>query len=196
MKRYKTVNEYIECSDHWKKELVQLRKILLSTKLEETVKWGMPCYTLNGKMVVGLGAFKSFVALWFFQGALLSDEKNLLVNAQNGRTKALRQWRFSSKTEIDSALIKAYVKEAIELQVKGLQIKPDRNKPLILPAQLEEALAKNENAHAGFKGLSKGKQREYADYVSDAKREETKAKRIAKIIPMIVEGLGLNDQYK
>ena len=58
MKRYKTVNEYIECSDHWKEELVQLRKILLSTKLEETVKWGMPCYTLNGKMVVGLGAFQ------------------------------------------------------------------------------------------------------------------------------------------
>ena len=89
----------------------------------------------------------------------MSDEKNLLVNAQNGRTKAMRQWRFLSKTEIDAALIKAYVKEAVELQRKGFQIKPDRNRPLILPAQLEEALSKNEKAHACFKELSKAMQR-------------------------------------
>ena len=196
MKRYKTVNEYIEASDHWREELVQLRKVLLSSKLEETVKWGMPCYTLEGKMVVGLGAFKSFVALWFFQGALLSDEKKLLINAQQGRTKAQRQWRFLSNKEINPTLIMSYVEEAIQLQVKGLEIKPVRNKPLNLPPQLEDALSKNEKAHAGFKELTKGKQREYADYVSDAKREETKTKRIEKIIPKIVEGVGLNDQYR
>ena len=196
MKRYKRVDDYIEASDHWREELIQLRKVLLSSKLEETVKWGMPCYTLEGKMVVGLGAFKSFVALWFFQGTLLSDEKKLLINAQQGRTKAQRQWRFSSNKEINPTLIMSYVEEAIQLQVKGLQIKPERNKPLNLPSQLEDVLSKNEKAHAGFKELTKGKQREYADYVSDAKREETKTKRIEKIIPLIVEGVGLNDKYR
>ena len=144
MKRYKRVDDYIETSDHWREELVQLRKVLLSGKLEETVKWGMPCYTLEGKMVVGLGAFKSFVALWFFQGTLLSDEKKLLINAQQGRTKAQRQWRFSSNKEINPTLIMSYVEEAIQLQVKGLQIKPERNKPLNLPSQLEDVLSKNE----------------------------------------------------
>ena len=73
MEREKTVSKYIEATDQWRDELIELRKILLACKLVETVKWGMPCYTLDGKMVVGLGAFKSFVALWFYQGALLRD---------------------------------------------------------------------------------------------------------------------------
>ena len=90
----------------------------------------------------------------------------------------------------------SYVEEAIQLQMMGLEIKPDRNKPLNLPPQLIEALSKNKNAQAGFKELSKGKQREYADYISVAKREETKTKRIEKIIPMIANGLGLYDRYK
>ena len=73
MKRYSSVDDYIEGVGLWNKELRQLRQVLRSTRLEETVKWGAPCYTLNGKNVVGLGAFKSYVGLWFFQGALLKD---------------------------------------------------------------------------------------------------------------------------
>ena len=87
---------------------------------------GAPCYTLNGKMIVGLGAFKSYVALWFYQGALLADTEGVLINAQEGKTKALRQWRFDSKRAIAARKIKAYVREAISLQEQALEIKPDR----------------------------------------------------------------------
>lgn len=52
--------------------------------MEETNKWSAPVYTSNGKNIVGLGAFKSYTGLWFFQGALLKDEKKLLINAGNG----------------------------------------------------------------------------------------------------------------
>ena len=72
--------------------------------LEETVKWGGPVYVADGKNIVGLGAFKSYFALWFFQGALLADQEKVLVNAQEGRTKALRQWRFENKREIKTRL--------------------------------------------------------------------------------------------
>ena len=106
MKRYKSVDDYIAGAEHWQVELIRLREILQSTKLEETVKWGAPCYTHNGKMVVGLGAFKSYVGLWFHQGALLSDPEKVLINAQEGKTKALRQWRFSSLKEIKARPIK------------------------------------------------------------------------------------------
>ncbi len=70
--------------------------------MKETIKWGAPVYTLDYKNIVGLGAFKSYVGLWFFQGALLNDEKKKLINAQEDKTKALRQWRFNSVKKIEA----------------------------------------------------------------------------------------------
>lgn len=91
MKRANSVDDYIKTSDNWQDELVQLRGILAATGLVEEVKWGAPCYTSNGENVVGIGAFKSYFGLWFFQGALLRDDQKVLVNAQEGKTKALRR---------------------------------------------------------------------------------------------------------
>ena len=150
----------------------------------------------DGKNVVGIGAFKSYVGLWFYQGALLADSKNVLINAQEGKTKALRQWRSQSKRDIDARLIKAYIKEAIGVQQGGGEIKPARGQPVLVPPQLKTALSKNQRANTVFKSLTPGKQREYADYISAAKREDTKIKRLAKIIPMIAAGQGLNDKYR
>ena len=196
MKRYKTVDDYIEGAANWRDELRQLRKILTSTELEETVKWGAPCYTFEGANVVGIGGFKSYFGLWFFQGAMLADEQGVLINAQEGKTKALRQWRFESKKQIKARLIKAYVREAIALQKQGQAIKPERGKAVEIPRHLEVALSTNKRAAACFKALTPGRQREFADYIASAKREETKAKRLQKIIPMIVAGIGLHDKYR
>lgn len=196
MKRYKTVDAYIKGAETWQKELVRLRQILSSTQLSEEVKWGGPCYTYQGKNVVGIGAFKSYVGLWFHQGALLSDPQNVLINCQEGRTKALRQWRFENGKQIKATVIKHYVKEAIELVESGKEIKPDRNKALVVPPELKKALTKHKKASEAFKKLTKGKQREYTDYIADAKREETKQKRLDKILPMITKGAGLHDKYR
>jgi uncharacterized protein YdeI (YjbR/CyaY-like superfamily) len=148
MKRAETVDEYIGSAADWKGALARLRKILNSTELEETVKWGAPCYTIDGKNVVGVGAYKAYCGLWFFQGALLADKRNLLINAQDGKTKALRQWRFQSTSEIDARLIKAYVKEAIDVQRKGLAIKPERGKRVELPPELAGALRADKKTRA------------------------------------------------
>ena len=196
MKRFKSVDAYIDAAEQFQDELIQLRKILNSTPLDEEVKWGAPCYTYEGKMVVGMGSFKSYCGLWFYQGALLSDPESVLINAQEGKTKALRQWRFASKKEIKSRVIKAYVKEAIELQKQGLEIKPTKKPDTNIPSQLKSALSKNKKAQAAFKSMTPGKRREYAEYISDAKRDETKEKRIKKIVPMIAAGVGLNDKYR
>lgn len=196
MKRYKTVDEYIENAEHWQEELIRLREILNSTKLVEAVKWGGPCYLYNDKMVVGMGAFKSYVGLWFYQGALLADEDGLLINAQEGKTKALRQWRFASMKEIKVGKIKAYIKEAIELKEEGKEIKADRSQSVVVPPELKKALAANKKAQTAFKALTKGRQREYTTFIADAKRDETKAKRLEKILPMIEEGIGMNDKYR
>jgi uncharacterized protein YdeI (YjbR/CyaY-like superfamily) len=196
MKRYKTVDDYIAASDQWDAELTKIRSILTSTDLTEEVKWGAPCYTYDGRNVVGMAGFKSYFGLWFHQGALLKDDQKVLINAQEGTTRALRQWRMTTSKEIRPAVIKRYVKEAIQLVRDGKNIGPRKKKRLAMPPELKEAIAKNKTMKKKFDGLTPGKQREYAEYISSAKRDHTKQKRLDKIVPMIRAGVGLNDRYR
>ena len=191
------VEEYISKKEKWQKELKTIREIFLNLPLEETIKWGAPTYVFNGKNVVGLAGFKNYFGLWFFQGALLKDKQKVFINAQEGKTKAMLQWRFNSLEEINADLIKEYVLEAIENVNAGKEIKPDRTKKeLIIPDEFQKELNSNSAFKKGFDGLTLSKQREYANYISEAKREATKLKRIEKIIPMIISGVGLHDKYK
>ena len=198
MDRQKTVVDFIERNQHWHQELVLLRETALAQKLDETIKWGFPVYTYQGKNVVGLGAFKSYVGLWFFQGGLLKDQNNHLMNAQDGKTKAMRQWRFKDLRDIKKSmkLIEIYLQEAIDNQKKGLTIKPERNKPVDIPKELQDALSTETDLQNHFNNLSLSKRRDFAEYITTAKRSETKLKRLVKILPMIKAGIGMNDQYK
>lgn len=81
----------------WDQELALLKSIIQKTGLKETVKWGIPVFTFNGQNIVGIAGFKSFFALWFYNGIFLKDPNKVLINAQEGVTKALRQWRFFTK---------------------------------------------------------------------------------------------------
>ena len=196
MRRAKSVDDYIANAGQWQNELRTLREILRSTDLDEEVKWGGPCYTYNGKNIVGLGSFKSYVGLWFHQGALLQDSSGVLINAQEGRTKALRQWRMTAAGDIKPSIIKRYVKEAIKLVKEGKEIKPERGRPIVIPPELKNALRRAKGATAAFRKLRPGSQREFSEYIADAKRDETKQRRIEKILPKIVAGAGLNDKYR
>ncbi|MBC8147713.1 MAG: YdeI/OmpD-associated family protein [Bacteroidetes bacterium] len=197
MKSLRSVEDYIESTGNWKKSLWLLREIILSTELSESLKWGAPIYTFNYKNLVGIAAFKSYAGLWFHQGALLIDKEKKLINAQEGVTKALRQWRFSSFEEIqkESQTIKEYIEEAILNQKQGKSIKPSKDKPLIIPDELNELFKSSPNLIVCFDSFSKSKKREFAEYISEAKLIETKQKRIDKITPLILKGIGLNDKY-
>lgn len=191
----KRVDQYILKHNNFSEALNILRAILTSTELEETIKWGAPAYTINGKNVLGLAAFKSYAGIWFHQGCFLKNEEDVLVNAQEGVTKAMRQWRFNSADEIDAKLVLKYVEEAIQNQKDGKELKPEKKK-LEIPSELDEALKVDKNLSASFQSLSPGKQREYADYINQAKQEKTKLARLDKITPMIISGAGLHDKYK
>ncbi|TMM31305.1 hypothetical protein FDT66_04875 [Polaribacter aestuariivivens] len=191
------VAEYIRKKENWQKELETLRAVFSDLPVEETIKWGAPTYVYNGKNIVGLAAFKNYCGLWFFQGALLKDKHKVFINAQEGKTKAMLQWRFYSLEEIDKNLIKEYVLEAIENVKLGKEIKPDRTKKeLIIPIELQQEINNNKEFKKKFEAFSNSCKREYANYISDAKREETRLRRLQKIIPMILSGAGLNDKYK
>ncbi|GAA0744509.1 YdeI/OmpD-associated family protein [Gaetbulibacter jejuensis] len=196
MKKVSSVEEYIEVNSHFSDALTLLRDLINSTQLDESLKWSAPVYSLNGKNVVGLGAFKQHFGIWFFNGVFLKDEQQLLVNAQE-KTKALRQMRFESIEDIDKAAVLAYVKEAIENQKLGKELKPERKgKTVIIPKELSTVLKVNSELNTSFKALTPGKQREYCEYIESAKREATKQTRLDKITPMILKGVGLHDKYK
>jgi len=179
----------------WQRELELLKSILNKTELIETTKWGAPVYTSNNKNIVGLGGFKNYFAIWFFNGVFLKDEKKLLVNAQEGITKSLRQWRFSSIEELDEEVILEYVHEAIQNEKEGKAIKPVKRE-LIIPDYFANMLQNNPELQTAFNKFTPYKQKEFIEYLETAKREETRNSRLEKILPMISEGIGLNDKFR
>ncbi len=198
MRKGSTVDEYILADESWQKELILLRSILNDSELEESIKWSAPSYGIDGKNVIGMAAFKKHVGVWFYQGVFLKDPHKKLLNAVEGKTKANRQWRFESIEDIEknAVILTEYIEEAIENQKQGKEVKPTRNKELVIPIELKEAIDKNHVLKEQFESLSQFKQREYANHVGSAKQEATRLRRLQKVIPMIEMGIGLNDKYR
>jgi len=182
--------------DSWHEVLSLLRRILDQTILEKTNKWGGEVYTLNGKNIIGIAPFKSYISVWFYQGVYLSDPNKVLVNAQHGKTKALRQWRFYSLQDIDEKALIRYIDEAIQNERDGKVWKPVKKGRTPLPEELLAWLVNDKDTQMAFNNLPAYKQTEYAEYIESAKKEETRNNRIQKIIPLIKEGKGLNDKYR
>ena len=180
----------------WAEELESLASIINKLPLEKTIKWGAEVFTYNGKNVVSYGGFKNYFMLWFFNGVFLEDKYKVLVNAQEGKTKSLRQWRFTSIDEIDENKITEYINEAIEIEKKGLKISPDKFVAIPISEILEKEFKNDKTLKSAFEKLTPGKQKEYIVYINEAKQEATKLKRLEKIKIMILQGIGLNDKYK
>lgn len=190
------VTVYIEKHTKWTSELAKMRTIFGNTELKEEIKWGAPTYTLNKKLVAGMAAFKNHFGIWFFQGVFLSDTYGKLFNAQEGKTKAMRQWKFQEGDLIDEDMVLSYIEEAIQNCKDGKEVNVQRKVGVTIPPLLKETFKENSKLDAAFKALTPGKQREYAEYIGDAKRAETQQKRLVKITPMIIDGKGLHDKYK
>ena len=183
-------------SQNWPNEVQRLLEIIRKTGLEETIKWGEKSFTYKGRNVVGCIGFKNHFVLWFFNGVFLSDPYKVLQNAQEGKTKAMRQWRFQSADEIDEVKILEYIHEAIQNEEEGKVWKPEKSTEMEVPALFQEKLEMDPKLNSSFKSLSSSKQKEYLEYLITAKREATQISRMEKIIPMILEGKGLNDKYR
>jgi len=198
MKSVSSAAEYVDSTGQWKEAMYLLRDIFLSAGLEETIKWGGPVYRYKGKNLGAMAAFKSYAGIWFYQGALLKDEAGKLVNAQEGVTKALRQWRFvsSEQIRIEADLIRTYIFESMANIDQNLEIKPVKSTALEIPDLLSAALEEDKALSGCFDALSLTNRRDYCEYIAQPKQDKTKELRLEKIIPMILRGEGLNDKYK
>lgn len=193
MKKAKTPEAYIASQEKWSAQLDQLRKILLSCELDETIKWGIPTYCIQNKNVVSIAGFKNFCVLWFYFGSALDDSKNNLQRAQED-TKHMRGWRFEEGENIPEQQVKSYILEAIE-KVDVVDLTPQPKK-IPMPELLQNTLEENQNLKTHFDTLTPFKQKEYQEYIATAKQIATKEKRLAKITPLILAGKGLNDKYR
>lgn len=194
----KRVDLYVLEKQKWIKELNLLREAILSVELKEEFKWSAPAYSHKGKNVVGLGAYKNYVAIWFFHGALLNDNHHKFVHYKGEKAKAMRQWRFEGLEQIINELpiVIAYVSESKSNMENGKLVKPNSKKPLIIPEELINEFNVNEPVRLAFEGLSHTKRREFSDYISGAKQMKTKLSRLDKVFEMIKNGVGLNDKYR
>ena len=192
----KTVEEYMQKHSEWSHILDPLRALLLDSELSETVKWGAPVYTLSDRNVVGLGAFKSYAGLWFFDGSLLTDADQVLVNAQQGRTRGMRQWRFQAEDDVNVTQVRSYITQAMANAKTGKHIVRKAKGAKKIPRILADALDQNKHLATAFDEFTAGKQREFSEYITMAKKVVTRENRLAKITPMILRGEGLNDRYR
>jgi uncharacterized protein YdeI (YjbR/CyaY-like superfamily) len=189
------VDALLNRAERWREEFTELRRIALACQLTEEMKWGNPCYAIEGSNIVLIHGFKEYCAFLFFKGALLKDPKKILIQ-QTENVQAARQIRFTNVGEItrlESAL-KAYIREAIEVEKSGLRVDYKKTSEFKMPAEFESKLKKVPALKTAFKALTPGRQRAYILHFSGAKQSATRDARIEKCVPQILKGKGLDDK--
>ena len=181
---------------NWQAAEELMQQIIVETSLKKEFKWGSYIYTHKGKNVIGWGGFKNFFSLWFYNGVFLEDHGKHLISASEGKTKALRQWRFEDVKDMDAEKIAAYIRESIQTIDDGKEVKPTKTPAKVPSGLLLETLQADEAFYDSFRALTPGKQKEYIEYIDEAKQEKTKQSRMEKIKPLIFAKKGLNDKYK
>jgi uncharacterized protein YdeI (YjbR/CyaY-like superfamily) len=176
--------------ERWAAEIAAMRQVLAGLAMKEECKWGKPTYTVDGKNIVIMQGFKDYFALGFFQGALLTDPRNVLV--QLGRVQAGRVMKFISVKEITAraGTIKAYVREAIAVEKSGRRTKKRETSDVSVPEELTQRFQKDPSLKSAFEALTPGRQRSYLYHFAAAKLSATRASRIEKAMPAIFEGRG------
>lgn len=178
--------------------LTRIRRLAhqASPEVEETLKWGMPHFTYKGGILFGMASFKAHAVLGFWLGSLVigDSEKAEKAMGQFGRMTSIKD------LPPDKVFI-GFVRKAMKLldqgvrnptRVAGAKPKP----PPKVPAWLQAALRRDAAAQAGYKGLSAAKQREYVEWLVEARTEETRERRLAQALEWMAEGKGRNWKYE
>lgn len=187
------VDAFVRNAKKWKDEIQALRSILLESGLDEELKWGKPCFMFDGKNVAIIQPFKEHCSLMFFKGALIKDTHKLL-RSQGENTQSAMRLEFTEKNQIKKTIVKDYVKQAIAVEKAGLQADFRAKRELELPEELTRILDKDSKLAKAFHALTPGRQRGYVLHFAGAKQTKTRAARIEKAIPRILEGKGVNDR--
>ena len=187
------IDDYLKKNPEWREETKALRAIALGCGLTEELKWGKPCYTFQDSNLLIIQGFKHYCALMFCKGSLLKDPEGILVKIGE-HTQAARQVRFTELREITAreATLKAYIQESITAEKAGMKVEYKKELEPV-PEELQAKLDDSPALKKAFSGLTPGRQRAYILYFSGAKQSTTRAARVEKCLPQILQGKGLDD---
>lgn len=188
------VDWFFNKDTQWQQAYGKLRTILLDCGLTEELKWGVPCYTLDGQNVVLIHGFKEYCAVLFFKGVLMKDFNAILVQ-QTADVQAARQIRFTSAAQVEEMkhVLKAYVEDAIAVEKSGQEVEFKKTDEFSMPLEFQVQLDEMPELKTAFEALTPGRQRGYLLHFSSAKQAKTRESRVEKCIPKILEGKGLDD---
>ena len=183
------------CKVHaWGPELVALRALVLASGLSETLKWGQPTYTLDGKNVVIVSARDDACILSFLKGVLLDDPDGILEKpGPNSHVGRVIRFRSLDEVHARTEMTRRLIEQAMAVQRARTPIPPREDAPE-LPDALREVLEADPAVQAAFDDLTPGRQRSYIFHVSGAKREATRARRAERCVPKILAGKGFNER--
>jgi uncharacterized protein YdeI (YjbR/CyaY-like superfamily) len=188
------VDAFIDRQTQWQDEMRETRRIALACGLGEEIKWGKPCYTWGTDNVAIMTPLKESFVLNFFKGVLLSDPNHVLeLPGENSRSA--RFYRFTNVQQIkdQEKTIRGYLNEAIDIEKQGLKVDFETNAELPMPVELQERLDGDATLRAAYDSLTPGRRRAYSLFISQAKQSKTRADRVEKYIPKIMDGLGPQD---
>ncbi len=190
----KRVDVALSKESRWPKEMTELRKIALASGLTEELKWGQPCYTLNGKNVFLIHGFKEYFAILFMKGVIMKDPKKILFQ-QTLNVQGPRQIRMANMAQLKKLkpVIVSYIKEAINIEESGAQVPLKKASEFEIPEEILKTMKKISGLTPAFKKLTPGRQRGYLLFFTGAKQEATRIARIEKSAPRILAGKGLTD---
>jgi uncharacterized protein YdeI (YjbR/CyaY-like superfamily) len=192
------VDEYIERSEDFAKPILKhLRELVhkASPEITEEIKWGFPNFVKNG-IICSMASFKKHCAFTIFNATMMNDPHGILKRV--GNTSMGQLGRISDVSDLPSDdILLEYIKEAISLDKSGIRkVKPKETKEINIPESITEALETNPKAKATFINFSYSHKKEYLEWITDAKTEATREKRIATMLEWLEEGKHRNWKYE
>jgi uncharacterized protein YdeI (YjbR/CyaY-like superfamily) len=201
-KKEKVIDAYIaKSADFAKPILNHIRELVhdVCSDVEEKIKWSFPHFDYKGEMMCSMAAFKQHAVFGFWKAALMKD--SVLVETAKSEVAMGHLGRLTSLKDMPAdKKMKAWIKEAMALTDKGIKLpskaKPIEKKELKIPDYFTKALAKNKKAKQIFEAFPYSHKKEYLQWITEAKTEETRNKRMAGAIEMITAGKSKNWKYE
>jgi uncharacterized protein YdeI (YjbR/CyaY-like superfamily) len=187
------IDLYIRRSTQWPEEMAALRPVLLERGLGESIKWGKPCYSHDGKNIAIMQEMKGFLALMFFKGALLADPDGVLEE-QGPNSRSAKRVTFAGVDDVErlAPTVARLVDEAIDVEASGRQVEAAVDDELV--PELQRRLDADADLRRAFDALTPGRRREYNLHLADAKQPSTRESRLDKHVERIKAGKGLRDR--
>ncbi|MDH3285042.1 MAG: YdeI/OmpD-associated family protein [Acidobacteriota bacterium] len=197
--RSREVDAYIAGAEEFAQPILRkIRKVFHKAcpDLEETIKWSCPHFEYKG-IVGGMASFQRHVSFGFWKARLMKDPAKIFKKDAGASMAGVRVEKLSDLPS--ERVLVGYVKQAVELNEKDIREpragKKKASRKLVVPDDLKAAMKKNKKALATFENFSFSNRKEYVEWITEAKREETRQRRVRTAIEWMAEGKPRNWKY-